>query len=127
MERQRQTGDLCGFMGVQHVKPLAVALLAPVLLLPALGLQALLPASAGSLPACSAAVQHKAEQALAALEQRQQAADAQRRSHPTATDMTMNGPVLRELEKRHEREALVDTLTAKAAKQQHCALNVPEP
>ena len=86
-------------MGVQHVKPLVMVLLAPVLLLPA----------------------------LAALEQRQQTADAQRRSHPTATDMTMNGPVLRELEKRHEREALVDTLTATAAKQQHCALNVPEP
>ena len=112
-------------MGVQLHKPRALmlaALWAPVLVLPAL-----VPASAGVLPACSAADQHKAEQALRTLEQQQQAADVQRRSHPTTTDTTMNGPVLRELEKRHEREALIDTLTAKAAKQQHCALSLPEP
>ena len=112
-------------MGLQCVQRRALRLAA--LLSPMLVMQALGPALAGPLPVCSAAVQHKAEQALGALEQQQLAADAQRRSHPTATDTTMNGPVLRELEKRHEREALVASLTAKAAKQQHCALSLPEP
>lgn len=64
---------------------------------------------------------------LSALEHKQQAEDLQRQRHPSASDTTMNGPVLRELEKRHERERLIVSLKARAAKQLHCDLSVPEP
>jgi hypothetical protein len=90
------------------------------------------PAAAGSAPvaapvaACPAAVQAKADRALQALEQRQQAEDTQLRSHPTASYATMNGPVLRELEKRQQRQLLADTLQLEAGKQQHCQLQGPD-
>jgi hypothetical protein len=71
-------------------------------------------------------VQAKADRALQALEQRQQAEDTQLRSHPTASYATMNGPVLRELEKRQQRQLLADTLQREAGKQQHCQLQGPD-
>ena len=77
---------------------------------------------AADLPACPQTVQTKAEQALAALEQRQAAEDEALRSHPTASYATMNGPVLRELEKRQQREQSAQRLQEQANKSHHCQL-----
>ena len=77
-------------------------------------------------PACPQAVQRKADQALEALEQHQAVEDEQLRRHPTASYATMNGPVLRELEKRQQRERLVETLQQKAKKSDHCQLQGPD-
>ncbi len=81
-------------------------------------------ALASAPPACGSAVQLRANQSLASLEQRQQVEDQALRNHPTASYSTMNGPVLRELEKRHQREALVQQLQAEALKKNHCSLTV---
>ncbi len=77
-------------------------------------------------PACLQAVQLKADQALTALDQRQAGEDEQLRRHPTASYATMNGPVLRELEKRQQRERLVQALQDQASKTHHCQLKGPE-
>ena len=81
---------------------------------------------AADLPACPQAVQTKADQALAALERRQAAEDEALRSHPTASYATMNGPVLRELEKRQQREQSAQRLQEQASKTHHCQLKGPE-
>jgi len=78
-------------------------------------------APAAEPAACPVAIQQKADQALQRLEQRQKAEDDQLRSHPTASYATMNGPVLRELEKRRQREQLAESLQAMAVRQ-HCRL-----
>ena len=83
------------------------------------------PAPASPASACPAAVQSQANHALADLDQRQQQEDAQLRSHPTATYATMNGPVLRELEKRQQREALETSLERQASQRHHCKLVLP--
>lgn len=80
---------------------------------------------AAPLPACPAAVQTQADRALANLEQRQQQQDTELRSHPTASYATMNGPVLRELEKRQQREALEASLQRQANQRHHCLLVLP--
>ena len=79
-------------------------------------------AQAADLPACPQVVQLKADQALAAVEQRQAAEDEALRRHPTASYATMNGPVLRELEKRQQRERLAETLQEQARNHHHCRL-----
>ena len=79
-------------------------------------------ARAADLAACSQAVQVQADQALAALERRQAAEDEALRSHPTASYATMNGPVLRELEKRQQREQSAQRLQEQAGKSHHCQL-----
>ena len=79
------------------------------------------PAAAAEWPACPATIQRQADRALQTLEQRQQAEDQHLRAHPTASYATMNGPVLRELEKRRQREQLAEELQVKAARQ-HCRL-----
>jgi hypothetical protein len=76
--------------------------------------------------ACPAAVQARADRALQSLQQRQELEDAQLRSHPTGSYATMNGPVLRELDKRQQREQLVETLQREAANKQHCQLQGPD-
>ena len=81
-------------------------------------------AVAATPPACGAAVQVQAMRSLASLEQRQQLEDEALRKHPTASYSTMNGPVLRELEKRKQREALVQQLQMEALRKDHCSLNV---
>ena len=81
---------------------------------------------AADLPACPQAVQTKADQALAALERRQAAEDEALRSHPTASYATMNGPVLRELEKRQQREQSAQRLQEQASKTHHCQLKGPD-
>jgi hypothetical protein len=81
------------------------------------------PAAVAAPPAaCPAAVQAKADRALQTLEKQQQSEDVQLRSHPTASYATMNGPVLRELEKRKQRERLAETLQSEAGKRHHCQL-----
>ena len=92
-------------------------------LLALLLLAVLPPGQAAAFPACSQAVQRKADQALAALEQRQAADDEALRRQPTASYATMNGPVLRELEKRKQREALEEELQRQASKANHCQLS----
>jgi hypothetical protein len=86
------------------------------------------PAAAVAAPpaTCPAAVQAKAYRALQTLDQRQQVEDVQLRSHPTAGYATMNGPVLRELEKRKQSERLAETLQSEAAKQHHCQMQGPD-
>jgi len=81
-------------------------------------------AVAATPPACGAAVQVQAMRSLASLEQRQQLEDEALRKHPTASYSTMNGPVLRELEKRKQREALAQQLQMEALRKDHCSLNV---
>ena len=83
-------------------------------------------AQAAELQPCPEAVQLKAKQALAALEQRQAAEDEALRSHPTASYATMNGPVLRELEKRQQREQSAQRLQEQASKTHHCQLQGPD-
>ena len=90
-------------------------------------LLAVVPAGqAAEPPACPQAVQLKADQALTALEQRQAAEDETLRSHPTASYATMNGPVLRELEKRQQREQSAQKLQEQAVKTHHCQLQGPD-
>jgi hypothetical protein len=81
-------------------------------------------AVAATPPVCGAAVQVQAMRSLTSLEQRQQLEDEALRKHPTASYSTMNGPVLRELEKRKQREALVQQLQLEALRMDHCSLNV---
>jgi len=82
--------------------------------------------SVGAAPAgCPAAVQSRADGALTTLDKRQKAEDEQLRAHPTASYGTMNGPVLREMEKRQQRETLEDQLQANATKERHCLLQFP--
>jgi len=81
---------------------------------------------AAVLPACPAQIQKEADQALNSLAQRQTREDGQLRSHPTASYATMNGPVLRELEKRQQREALAESLQARAGNQHNCRLQGPD-
>ena len=81
-------------------------------------------AVAATPPACGAAVQAQAMRSLARLEQRQQLEDEALRKHPTPSYSTMNGPVLRELEKRKQREGLVQKLQTGTLKKDHCSLNI---
>lgn len=80
---------------------------------------------AAPLPPCPAAVQTQADRALANLEQRQQQEDTALRAHPTASYATMNGPVLRELEKRQQQETLKTSLQRQANQRHHCLLVLP--
>jgi hypothetical protein len=69
-------------------------------------------------------VQAQAMRSLAGLDQRQHVEDEALRKHPGPSYSTMNGPVLRELEKRQQREALVQQLQDGASRQQHCTLTI---
>ncbi len=80
------------------------------------------PARAATLAACPAAVQTTADRALAELQQRQHKQDEALRQAPTSSYATMNGPVIRELEKRKQQEQLVTRLQGDAARQHHCLL-----
>jgi len=55
---------------------------------------------------------------------KQRAEDQALRAHPTASYATMNGPVVRELEKRQQREALEEQLQGDASKKHHCQLTL---
>ncbi len=81
-------------------------------------------ALASTPPPCGNAVQIHAKRSLASLEQRQQIEDEALRNHPTSSYSTMNGPVLRELEKRHQREALVQQLQSEALRKEQCGLSI---
>ncbi len=81
-------------------------------------------ALASSPTPCGDALQSHAIKSLAALEQRQHVEDEALRNHPTASYSTMNGPVLRELEKRQQREALAKRLQEEALHQHHCSLSI---
>ncbi len=96
--------------------------LLPFLLLGLWALLAAPPARAASLAACPAAVQTKADRALADLQQRQHKEDEALRQSPSSSYATMNGPVIRELEKRKQQEQLVTKLKGHAATQKHCQL-----
>jgi len=80
------------------------------------------PVRAATPAACPAAVQTKADQALSQLQQRQHKDDEALRQSPSSSYATMNGPVLRELEKRKQQEQLVSKLKGEAASQHHCQL-----
>jgi len=48
------------------------------------------------------------------------------RRQPSSSYATMNGPVIRELEKRKQREALMERLQTRANQQHHCRLQEPD-
>ncbi len=96
--------------------------LLPFLLLGLWGPLAGPPARAATLAACPAAVQTRADRALAELQQRQHKEDEPLRQAPSSSYATMNGPVIRELEKRKQQEQLVSKLKGDAARQHHCQL-----
>jgi hypothetical protein len=79
-------------------------------------------AHAAALPPCPAAVQNPANTSLSALSHQQDKDDQELRSHPSGSYATMNGPVIRELEKRKQREALIERLQTRANHDHHCRL-----
>ncbi len=96
--------------------------LLPFLLLGLWGPLAGPPGRAATLAACPTAVQAKADQALSKLQQRQHKEDEALRQAPTSSYATMNGPVIRELEKRKQQGQLAGKLKGDAARQHHCQL-----
>jgi hypothetical protein len=77
-----------------------------------------------AVPACPASLQSQANQALIRLDKKQRAEDQELRAHPTSSYATMNGPVVRELEKRQQKEALEEQLQGGAFKKYHCQLTL---
>jgi hypothetical protein len=76
------------------------------------------------VPACPASLQSQANQALIKLDKKQRVEDQELRAHPTSSYATMNGPVVCELEKRQQREALEEQLQGSASKKYHCQLTL---
>jgi hypothetical protein len=77
---------------------------------------------AAPLPPCPAALQSQAHTSLESLNQQQAKEDQELRRQPSSNYATMNGPVIRELEKRQQREALSERLQTSANQQHHCRL-----
>jgi len=78
------------------------------------------------LPPCPAALQSQANTSLESLNQQQAKEDQALRRQPSSSYATMNGPVIRELEKRKQREALMERLQTRANQQHQCRLQGPD-
>jgi hypothetical protein len=81
---------------------------------------------AAPLPPCPKAIQSQANTSLGTLSQQQDKEDQELRRQPSSSYATMNGPVIRELEKRKQREALVERLQTRANQGHHCRLQGPD-